>query len=454
MTKGPSFSRKKGTLIALACAGAFSMPFAAQANSNSHSNTNDADMQFAGRGLTVSGAISIGIANVKATGSLGGNTGLPAAAGENSDSRARWNVWAGESNVRLSGSTRLTGGGFIKAYGWQMESGYAPDAGTSSASVGTLATRNSGVGMETSWGSIWAGKWDSPYKTAGGNINVITSPWGVGATNPDFVGNVGMGSATSGVGNSGTNIGDAMSFQRRQRNMVIYKTPEFLPGLVGELGISANEETPGGGNPTTRPQLWAGSIIYKNGPLYLTYAYEQHDDYLWGGLIGANAMGAGSTAAGTGIKSKDKGNKISGQYEFGTKTLVGVLWERLSYNQTMPVGAAANSITDLSRDMWLVSVVQPISGPHEIRAWYGRAGSYGCTPSCRGDTGARNFTLAYGYAVDKDTKLIANYSRLDNDKNANYLMSSAVLNQVTNGTTLNNSGQTQAAFSVGIQTRF
>jgi predicted porin len=68
---------------------------------------------------------------------------------------------------RVSNNSSLFGirgtealGGGLQAW-FQLESSVTADAGG-----GTIAGRNSGVGLTSTWGTVMMGMWDSPYKAA------------------------------------------------------------------------------------------------------------------------------------------------------------------------------------------------------------------------------------------------------------------------------------------------
>jgi len=450
MTRGPSVALKQGTLLALSCAAAFAVPQAANAQSSGaqpagYDGGFGTVLRMDGHPLTFQGRVSIGYALTNTRGATLGPAG---------DYSTRGNVWTGESNVRFSGSTRL-GGSFIQAYGFQVESGLTLDTGASTATAGVLATRNTGVGLKTSVGSIWAGLWDTPFKTALADYDVLTSTQGLGATGGNWGGTPGFYTAAGGTSNGGGSASNAMSFRRRQANSLNYTTPVWA-GFKGALAYSPDEELGIGTapSPSKKPQLWSGRVEYAAGPFAVDFAYEQHDDYLWGGFLGAGSFGVTSTqVAGAGANSKDKGYTVGGAYTFGDTELLAE-WDRLDYTQS---GGAA-VLTDLKVSKWLIGVHQHISGPHYIHAKYGQVGSYTCSATVAftcSDTGASMFGLDYEYKFDKNASLNVFWGRFNNDRNGQWAMAASGAQAGVSGTTAGaTTGNSQNSYSIGLVEAF
>jgi predicted porin len=340
-----------------------------------------------------------------------------------------------------------------------MDTGQGPSTSSASQSAGFLGTRNTALGMDTSVGAIWFGKWYTPYNSLTNQLNLVSSSLGVGMTYSGIMGNPGFlsgtwyggnGPFTNTAGNT-SSIAGAMSFSRTQSNSVNYATPVWS-GLRGKIAYGADEEIPTGPAPVTRPELWAASVQYENGPLYLGAAYEQHNDYLWGtSLNTAGVFGPGSLGSGAGTNSKDKGYKFAASYTFGS-TFVDAIWERLKYTQSgVPVSAANLQLTNMQRDAWYLGIKQSLGGPHEVRAQYMKANSWSCSPGCPGATGATFWAVAYLYSLDKYTKLDLAYGRLSNDANASYYSGGTTTSGQTQA---GMAGNTQSSWNVGISSSF
>jgi predicted porin len=135
-------------------------------------------------------------------------------------------------------------GGGLKAW-FQLETGFAADAVQT-----TFATRNSGVGLQGGWGSVMAGRWDMPFKSAA----IVVDPYG------DLT--------ISGI--TGT-LSDRGGVDQRAPNVIQYWSPN-MGGLAFRVAATADENK---GTATER-QDFGANLTYSKGPLYAFLAYEEH----------------------------------------------------------------------------------------------------------------------------------------------------------------------------------
>ena len=139
-------------------------------------------------------------------------------------------------------------GGGLKAI-FQLETGFAPDAGS-----GTFANRNSGVGLaHPSFGTVIMGRWDMPMKTAQ-------------AAPLDPYTDLALADITGTALNQG-------NFANREQNTLQYWSPT-LSGFEVRLAYAANEAKAADRN----PYKYGASVVWSNRDVYLTYAYEKHND--------------------------------------------------------------------------------------------------------------------------------------------------------------------------------
>jgi predicted porin len=327
--------------------------------------------------VTIYGNLNADLENVKAD---GGAVDIP------SRNRVSSNI----SYIGFRGTEDL--GGKLKAI-WQIESSAVISGDP--APPGTFASRNSNVGLAHSdFGIIFYGNWLSPYK----NMAIQLDPF--------F--NTGIPAVNSIIGNgfvTGANRSNPQSFDRRVNNVVQYWTPKWA-GFSARLAYGANEERAG----NIDPSLWAGSIVYENGPLYIVYAHERHDEWFADG-------------------TEDTGNKVGIGYTTGN-TRLSAIFERLEYEPT--------AATELRRDAWALAATHTV-GPHIFRILYIRAeeseGDANVTIGGVGpadtDSGARQISLGYGYTLSKRTELYAFYVTLTNDDTALYNFSTNPLGGLT-----------------------
>ena len=267
-------------------------------------------------------------------------------------------------------------GGGTKAL-FQIEGTLSPDTGE-----GEIARRDTRVGLEGPWGTLFAGHWITAYNGATGPLD----PW-----YPTTAGYMNL--MANGAGSTVDNVSNVNSFDRRQANSVHYWTPEWN-GLQLRLTRSASEERPASG---AHPALTSAAALWNHGPLYLTAAVESHHEYQGPGL-------------------SDLGAKIGASYRFGATKLAGVV-EHLKYE---------TATGDLKRYAYFVALTHQL-GQHELRLTATRANDGKGTSTAKigflkngPDTGATQFTVGDDYSLSKRTSVFAYYTHLKNDDKGAY----------------------------------
>ena len=264
--------------------------------------------------VQIYGTLNADFESVKATGSSG--TNFP----------SRNRVTSNSSNFGFRGTEDLGQG--LRAF-FQLESAVNFDNGTSS---GFWASRNSGVGLQSSWGQVFLGQWDSPYKYTTARIDPTGNTGILGST----------GSITAGQG--GSTFAERASVDRRVQNVVQYWTPNWR-GLTGRVAYGTGDTNVGSTATgvseasNLRPALYAGSVAYEAGPLYATAAYERHKDFQpLNTLLGAAAS-----------SGKDDAWKGGIQYGFLNNTAsIGGILEHLKYqaDDINGLGALERKVTN------------------------------------------------------------------------------------------------------------
>ncbi|CAG2159587.1 porin [Cupriavidus numazuensis] len=293
-----------------------------------------------------------------------------------------------QSTGRLSNDLSVLGfrgneslGGGNKAF-FQIETNLRMD-GTGTSQIGD---RNTAVGLSGPWGEFLMGQWEMPLRYVSVyKVDPFTA--GIFASN-SIMGN-GFVTAANGV--------SPQSFDRRQPNLVQYRTPSWN-GLSARIALSMPENR----TATTDPIAWSGLASYESGQWYVAWGHEYHGDYYYSG-------------------SRDHADRLGLVYSFGG-TRLRAAYERLSYEP-----APGQSVR---RDAWQVAATHAI-GPHEFRASYTRGGdAHGNAAQAVGGiglpgtaSGAWQVSLGYGYTLSKRTELWAAYTRLVNDRTASYNLS-------------------------------
>ncbi|WP_324780304.1 porin [Thiobacillus sedimenti] len=285
------------------------------------------------------------------------------------------------SRIGFKGTEDLGGG---LAAVWQVESSIAADQGS-----GSLAARNTFVGLKGGFGTVLLGKIDTPMKGLGRAVD-----------------NFGDGIADS-RNILGTTLVGANAWDARTNNTIAYVTPDFsglsaVLAYVTDTSASGTTAAPISSITTCASSLdcnkrdaWSGAVNYNNGPLMLGAGYEKHN----------------SSAAGVDL-SAHIWRAVAG-YSFGGAKL-GALYEKASGD------ALANGDSLMDRKAWGVFGNYAI-GAVTLKANYLKADEQGNIAN----SGAKQYTLGADYALSKRTTAYAFYAKVKNDTNAGYGLGAA-----------------------------
>jgi predicted porin len=352
-----------------------------------------------------------------AAGTTGGASQSPAPSGTNAP--GRFVMDPSTSNLGFRGGVDLMKG---LAVVWQIESGVPVDG---TAAANTIASRNTNIGLTGTWGTLFFGNWDTPYKW---NSNQFTNPIRAGFL-PDYNGIIhgpgfGVNPVTTQVSRANA-LADA-AFYRRVGNSAQYWSPN-LSGLNFRLMYGANEgrTTRTAMVPSYQPTIFSANIGYDTGPVRLRYAYELHKDY-----FGLAQMG-GSQPSNTNRSSLDQGHEVLAQFTNpapGFETRVVGIFEFLSYSSkdTSPMPAMGNTpAKEYSRAAVYGLIDQAFMGKHHLWATFGVAFDGSCKLSTSADCstkglGANMATLGYIYRASRNTDLFAAAYRITNSASGQY----------------------------------
>ncbi len=281
--------------------------------------------------------------------------------------------------VRVSSNTSMFGlrgrealSGNLAAV-FQLESSLALDTGG-----GTLAGRESYVGLQGGFGTVRLGNFLSPYD----DIHLIFG------NAPTFTSSILATNALWAQGAAGKVTG---GFDARLPNSVRWDTPSF-GGISASVQYATQETTQHAG-------VLSVGAFYNGGPLQTGIAYEQNH-----------------SVRGDGID--DYALSVAASYTVGPVDVGGV-YEHLRYGG--PVGT-------LQRNLYGVSLTSSI-GPGVAYAFVGRAQSgTGSAPDgtrvsglAKGpDTGSTQYEVSYTYELSKRSYVYAGYVVLANEGNASY----------------------------------
>ena len=370
---------------------------------------------------------------------------------------SKWDVANHASNYGLRGREGIGGG---QTAWFQIEN--VVEMQRSNNVAATIASRNSGVGLQGGWGNLFLGQWTTPWSD-------LDALWGVGAVG-------GYGPITSIIGRretsgaapnpncqnghlsgappiAGTAICDAVEsaggvghpFWRRFSNAVFYHSP-VVGGFQGKLAYMTNEA-----KATTAvvadPSAWSGSVQWAGmgGRLRVGAAYDRHTEF-------------------TTVGKSDTGWRVTGGWNFGFAD-IGLAYEQMTYK---------TFAGDCDTTQWGIGVAVPI-GAGAIRASYavaddiegsytpvaGPAGSFGATacgatptPALNtANNGAKTWNIGYDYRFSKRTTVGFGYAIVRNDEAAGFTWSGAPPNQ-GGSSNAPNPGSDPSTFFVNMIHRF
>ena len=356
-------------LVALAVAGAFALPLAAQAQTAN---------------VTLYGRANLDLEFVNGKQPDGSNPTVT-------------RVSSNSSRFGLRGTESLGGG--LNAF-FQVENSVSWDG-----NGGTIAARETFAGLQGSWGQVWMGRALAPYDDIHpifGNVPTLTTSI--------------LGTATLWANDGNNASGPTQGvYDDRYSNSIRYNSPT-INGFVGEVQYSTLENAGHG-------YMISPGLFYNNGPIQAGIAYTRHEK-----LRCYNAAGTSYTSCASGANNgsisglqavNDDAFSIAGAYDFGI-VRVALHYERLKYNT--PSG-------DLKRDMWGVSGTAPVGGG-KVYGYYGKAndgkgGASDSTPRIvslvhGADSGAYMWEVSYSYPLSTRTQLYTGYVKLHNEARANY----------------------------------
>src|SRR5450631_703471 len=347
-------------LVVLAVAGAFASPLAVQAqtaNVTLYGRAN-VDLEFIKGATCQTGSL--------AGGGLGGGTVLrgcsslgTAAPGDVITNPTVVRASSNSSRFGMRGTESLGGG--LNAI-FQLESNVNWDSGNPSKSG--IASRETFVGLQGSWGKATLGKFLMPQDDLNpifGNATTFTTSI---LSSADVWAQGNLNKAQGG-------------WDAREGNNLRYDSPNMM-GFTAALQYATRDssgnttQTPFGGDNGDHPSeirhayVLGGNVIYSNGPLQAAAAFESNRKVRQ--YTSDAIMTTGAPTAAAPFNADDLDWTITGAYDFGTimqgfgLRIAGV-YERTRYDT--PTG-------NLRRNFWGVSGTIPAGGG-KIYVLYGKA---------------------------------------------------------------------------------
>lgn len=430
-------------LVALAVAGAFALPLAAQAQTAN---------------VTLYGRANVDLEFVRGAQAASVDNGI--AAGDNP---TVVRVSSNTSRFGIRGTESL-GGGLLAVF--QLESNVSWDTGNSSASG--LASRESYVGLQGSWGRVTMGKFlmpqDDVHAIFGNVPTLLTSIL-----------------STADVWAQGNLSKAAGGWDARTGNNVRYDTPN-MNGFTAALQYSTQSATGGfnDGSGTVVNQApngispgFAGSngsqaqgvrhanviganAIYSNGPVQLGAALEFNNKV----RQYTNTVAAGcSSAAPCIFNANDYDYTLTGAYNFGSimpgfGLRLGLVYEHTKYD-VQNLDATDGTLT---RNFWGVSGTIPVGGGTVYLFW-GKAGNgEGSSPDGTtvgyvthgANTSTQQWELSYSYSLSPRTLLYTGYVKIANKayNQTTFNINSYAIQTCEYGTACNDGQPTGVVFGI------
>lgn len=283
------------------------------------------------------------------------------------------NVTSTASRIGFKGAEDLGGG---LAAIWQIESGFNADEQS-----GSLATRNTYVGLKGGFGTVLMGNHDTPMKLVGRMVDNFGDTL---ADSRNILGAVHTG---------------ATAFDLRTKNTVAYVSPNwsgfsltaaYVSDWSGSSVSGVSNALPGTGLDNNSADAYSINAVYNNGPLMLGGAYETHN-----GLASNSNSDMWRVVAGFDIA----GFKLAGLYE----KIGGDVdaYNRDAYGLFASYGMGAWTF----KGNYLVA--------NESDATVANSGY-------AGNDGANQWTAGADYALSKRTVVYGLYAATNNDQHAAY----------------------------------
>lgn len=321
----------------------------------------------------------------------------------------RFRMTSGTSNIGFRGELKLSED--FSAF-FQIENAVTPD-GDPHILAAAWASRNSGVGLKGTYGTLFFGNWDTPYKHPTLFVGALR---GLNPFDNTITGNPGFNVPGTTTQNGRGSASPDAAFNRRQGNSIQYWTPE-LYGFSARAVVSLNEgRTREEFDPSISPVLWGGSLSFHHESLGITYAYEQHLDY-----FGMDWVGGSPGATFTNPSSKDDAHELVAWYTLPTNTRLAVVLERLTYRTDDTVVGAVNGY---QREA-VYGAIQQHLGKHTIWGSYGVANEGRCTtvgnlPCTTNGLNGAQYSVGYTFSPSKQFDIYGGFYGMVNGRSGRY----------------------------------
>ena len=379
-------------LMAVAVAGALAAPAVAFAQASS---------------VQIYGRANLGFDNWSATGATGNTAAV------NNDLKSRNRVYDSGSRLGFRGTEDLGNG--LRAI-FVLESGVNFDAGTSTtqggianASAGTLASRDSYLGLAGNWGDVRFGR-QSIFWVSGPN----------GQTGANYINNeIGW--------YNGATFGRVAGPSARTSNVVSYNSPTWS-GFNFSVSYSPQSEAQTAGL-NTDAKIWGVTLRYE-GPIGVQYDHGRNEAFSGG----ANQL-------------RITGDKLSVGWPYQPGGRISVITIRDKNDDTAAVANFSALHDNISQSMWGINWEHMMGNWQFLAMWSKLKNASGCnalnatpnvaagTNGCAG-TDATGYTLGVKYFFSKRTQIYTSWIQHRNSFNQTADISGGGYSSTTTGVTL------------------
>jgi predicted porin len=327
------------------------------------------------------------------------------------------------SRLGFKGSEDLGNG--LKAI-WQVET-HLDTAENGTANSGRVGLRNTFVGLAgDSWGKVFLGRHDTPYKTATAKLDIFSD------TIADYNNIIGRHMVNPEEDITKATYISTSSFNEREPQIIAYATPN-MNGFSAQVARGSYQNDENAGDKGEELEAWSVMGMYDQGPFFASLAYEKF---------------SGGAEASSKIVDKSKDNemdawKVGLGYKFGNSKISGV-YESIEHDSNTVAGKT------MSRDAFWGAFSHKF-GANEVKLAYGKADDSDVNGT---DDGADNWSIGIDHNFSKRTKVYAIYTKMDNDANGQYSLYTADNNGGTSGFYKTENGKDPSAFSLGVIHKF
>jgi len=340
----------------------------------------------------------------------------------------RGEMLIGNSYIGFRGGKSIGGG--MRTI-WQVESVVPIDEGV----AGTLATRDSFLGIEAGWGTLRLGFMDTPFKKAGDVLGFLgVSSGNFVQTNP-VLRQVGFAQGSGGPNR-------AARFHERRGNAFDYASPTYLGGLqyLMQYSIGNPSETAITGDPARNPRFVSQALKWESGPWYFAAMHEAHLDMFGasnqfraerpaalnpttGLVVAFRAASPMRNAEDGSVNSKDTAAQVTAMYKVGGHTIEADYIVK-KYTENGENSGVTGRFQEYKNNAWMVAWEARWSSQYRSTVTYVHADAGTCklfNANCT-TAGLEGKQLSVGgsYYIDPSTYLFAIYSKIDNGPSARY----------------------------------